>query len=103
MIDGIPVKLNDRVFITGLGYGIVSKLAPDGGFFVRLGNRGDLSLTTGGMINNTRRAYWADPFIISPPRNRKLWNSFMSIAKYTYSVLEQIYNAQEAIDEEDTE
>lgn len=89
MLDGYPVLIGDTVHILGIGAGQVVSVNADGGFTVRTGS-GDAYYRDGGFIGNQRRVYWADPMIVVPPKNRRLWRAFISVATVMYKQLETV-------------
>lgn len=90
MLDGQPVVLGDSVFVMGLGTGTVTSVNSDGGFTVKTGT-GESFFRDGGYIGNQKRVYWADPYIITPPKNRRLWRAFVGLAVALYEKVEVIY------------
>lgn len=102
MLDGHPVCMGDMVYILGVGMGKVVSTNLDGGFTVRTGN-GDVYYRDGGYLGNQRRVYWNDPFIIVPPKNRRLWRSFVKIATILFGQMQEVYGMSNADDTENSE
>ena len=101
MIDGSPVVIGDTVYVLGIGSGFVTSVNVDGGFTVKTGN-GEAFYRDGGYIGNQRRVYWSDPFIIMPPKNRRLWRAFVKVAVALYAQIEAISKFGEVMsDDED--
>ena len=90
MLDGYPVAIGDPVYVMGIGSGVVTSTNADGGFSVRAG-AGELYYRDGGYIGNQKRVFWADPMILTPPKNRRLWRCFVNVASVLYSQLEKVY------------
>lgn len=90
MLDGYPVNLGDVVHVLGIGAGTVTKVTNDGGFTVKTGN-GEANYRAGGLIGNQRRVYWADPLIIIPPKNRRFWRAFVTLAEMLYQQCSVFY------------
>lgn len=78
MLDGYPVNIGDVVYSLGVGTGTVTAVNADGGFSVKHGN-GEVYYRDGGYIGNKKRVYWADPLIIVPPKDRRVWRAFCKI------------------------
>lgn len=89
MLDGYPVLIGDTVHVLGIGSGQVVSVNSDGGFTVRTG-AGDAYFRAGGLIGNQRRVYWADPMIITPPKNRRFWRTFVNLATVLYNQLDTV-------------
>lgn len=102
MLDGYPVSIGDTVFVMGIGSGSVVSVNADGGFTVRTGT-GDAYFRDGGYIGNQKRVYWEDPFIITPPKNRRLWRAFVQMANSLFSQVDTIYRLGGHTDEEPVE
>lgn len=102
MIDGQPVCIGDVVYILGIGAGTVISTNIDGGFTVRTGN-GDVYYRAGGYLGNQRRVYWNDPFIVIPPKNRRMWRAFVKIATILFGQMQELYDMNKTDDTEDTE
>lgn len=94
MIDGYPVELGDTVYVLGIGTGNVVAVNNDGGFTVRTGN-GEAYYRSGGYVGNQRRVYWADPMIVVPPKNRRLWRAFVKVAQVLFSQVSVFYKLGE--------
>lgn len=90
MIDGYPVVIGDVVHVLGIGAGTVTSINSDGGFTVQTGN-GEAYYRDGGYIGNQRRVYWADPLIITPPKNRRFWRAFTSVVSNLYAQCKVFY------------
>lgn len=90
MLDGYPVSLGDSVFVMGLGTGTVTSVNTDGGFTVKTGTS-ESYFRDGGYIGNQKRVYWADPYIITPPKNRRLWRAFVGLAVVVYEKVNTIF------------
>lgn len=84
MIDGYSVEKGDSVFVIGIGSGIVQSVSADGGFRIKTGG-GIITAMSGGFIGRVRRVYWDNPFIISPPKNPKIWKAFKDMAHMNYN------------------
>lgn len=84
MINGSPVNIGDAVYVLGIGSGTVTAIQNDGGFTVKTGS-GSAHYRDGGYIGNQRRVYWTDPFILDPPKNRRLWRAFVKVVLMLYS------------------
>ena len=90
MLDGSPVAIGDSVYVLGIGSGTVTSVNVDGGFTVRAGS-GEAYYRDGGFIGNQKRVFWADPLIITPPKNRRLWRAFVQIATLLFAKVEEVY------------
>ena len=99
MIDGSPVMIGDIVHVLGIGSGTVTSVKKDGGFSVRTGN-GEAYYRTGGYIGNQRRVFWADPVIILPPKDRRLWRAFVKVSRALYEQLEFLHGEKDHTGEE---
>lgn len=94
MIDGSPVYIGDTVHVLGIGSGMVIAVNADGGFTVRTG-RGETTFRDGGYIGNQRRVYWADPLIVTPPKDRRLWRAYVTVAQHLYDQAANFYHLGE--------
>lgn len=90
MLDGESVVIGDTVFVQGVGAGTVIRVEADGGFVVKTGN-GQQHYRSGGMIGNVRKVYWHDPVIVTPPKNLRLWNAFVAMAKTDYAQVKGLF------------
>lgn len=89
MIDGYQVNVKDRVFVVGMGEGVVTAVHRDGGFVVKLPH-GTVNVSNGGYIGKTRKIYWHDPIFITPPKDKKLWKTFKRAATDDYNMIAAI-------------
>jgi hypothetical protein len=90
-MDVMGVKAGDSVFVTGIGWGQVSRVM-DGGFMVKIGGSEKLFGSDGKIGGRgLRRVYWADPAVVEPPRNLRLWRSYAQVAAALWESLESLH------------
>lgn len=101
MLDGYPVKINDTVFVLGVGVGVVTRVTADGGFYVKT-SRGENHYRTGGYTGLQRRVYWQDPVFLLPPKNKKLWLAITKLSLTLYKSIVTLcgFEEEEAEEEE---
>lgn len=90
-MDGVEVKIGDSVFVLGFGTAHVISISGDGSFVVRVGRNGTQTIRKGGYIGNSRRVFWHDPYIITPPYDRTLWKTFKDMALNNYAMLVELF------------
>ena len=93
MIDGVDVKIGDNVFVLGFGHATVTSISNNGSFTVKVGRSGTQLIRDGGYIGNSRRVFWHDPFIITPPKNLQLWQAFKNMALNDYNQLIELFRS----------
>ena len=85
-------KANDQIYVTGLGWGHVTRALPNGaGFFVKIGQtekRFDSEGKIGGA--GQRRAYWQDPVVAVPTSDARLWRAYLSVAQPLWERLREL-------------
>lgn len=85
------VKLGDRVYVLGRGWGKVVSVATDGSFHVSLG-KGSIHFLKGGMNGNMQVVYWHNPLLMEPPKDAQFWYVFVEMVKDLYKKLETLFN-----------
>lgn len=95
MLDGYAVNMGDVVYVVGVGSGTVTGVNMDGGFTVKTGN-GETFYRDGGYIGNQKRVYWSDPYIVTPPKDRRFWRAYVHMAEKLFSEAKEFYRYGEA-------
>ena len=91
MLDGYPVNIKDVVYVLGVGAGTVTSITADGGFTVKTGN-GEAFYRDGGYIGNQKRVFWADPMIVTPPKNSRFWRAYVHMAELLFKEAKAFYS-----------
>jgi hypothetical protein len=92
----LEVKLNDQLWVQGLGYATVSRLQDNGGFYLKIGQSEKL-FTADGRIGHTgeQKVFYADPMIVVPPKSVDFWAAYKRVAKALYDEMAMLYNMEQ--------
>jgi hypothetical protein len=87
------VLVGDSVYVFGFGPGTVARILPDnGGFVVSIPGRGEKHFTVDGCIGvgTDRRVFFQNPIFIDPPKNQKIWNTYVTLATQLFTLISQL-------------
>ncbi|MDR1872028.1 MAG: hypothetical protein LBS60_08975 [Deltaproteobacteria bacterium] len=88
----LNVKITDKVFVIGQGYGTVTKVLSDGGFVVKVEGRGEQHYSAIGTLGSAKdqRIFWQDPFVVTPPNNTRLWKAYVRLTTILFNELMEL-------------